>query len=254
MNLRSVIYIFIILTVNELFCHFLCENVRAAQKDPWQGLETVFPEEKVGQKDSGYDPWTELRKIFMPFTRQEEEEAVYDPRKAVTFSYKLAKPIFPYMKLIEECSGNFGVPKEVIGAVILVESGGNPAAKAKTSSARGLMQTIRGTFRSARRALSEQGIYINNDPFNPRSSIYAGSWYLRYVFDKMISDNPGLMLSRLDVENWKRPVKYYYAGPGDGAKKDDIIIKYIDGKKLIIDKQAYCDKVMRYARLLKPAL
>ena len=126
-----------------------------------------------------------------------------------------------------------------------------PKAAAKTSSAKGLMQTIRSTFKEARYSLKDQGIEIEDNPFNPRSSIYAGTWYLNHVFKKTREDNPRKWLSHLNIEDWSLPAKYYYAGPTDGSKREDIIIKYIDGKKLVVDKQTYCNKVMRYARLLR---
>ncbi len=250
----KIIFILIILMFFGLEFSVFISPVRASDdgNDPWVELETLFPEKKKAEPGEAYDPWSELRKIYLPFTQQEEDEAVKDYQSGLIFSKKLLIPIRPYLDFIEECSEKFSVPKEVIGAVMLVESGGNPRAAARTSSAKGLMQTIKGTFNTARKSLSKRGVYIDDDPFDPRSSIYAGTWYLEYVFNAFIDESPGLMLSRMDIENWKTPVKYYYAGPGDGARKEDLIIKYIDGRKLVIDKGRYCKKVMRYARLLKP--
>ncbi len=223
--------------------------------DPWKKLQNTYPakEEKTDEKQ-GYDPWKELRRVYLPFTRTEEEEAAKDVQKAKPFSKKLFNLLNPYQSLIEESSRKFNVPEEIIGAVILVESGGDPQAAAKTSSARGLMQIIRSTFKEARYFLKGQGIEIDDDPFNPRSSIYAGTWYLNHVFEKSQKDNPGKWLNRFDIEDWCTPAKYYYAGPADGSKREEIIIKYIDGKKLVVDKGTYCQKVMRYARLLRNAM
>lgn len=223
-----------------------------SKDDPWKKLQNAFPgeKEKSDEKEE-YDPWEALRRVYLPFTEIEEEEAVKDIHKARSFSKKLFNLISPYQGLIEECSQKFNVPEEIIGAVILVESGGDKKAAAKTSSARGLMQTIHSTFKEARYFLKDQGIKIEDNPFNPRSSIYAGTWYLNHVFDKVRKDNPGKWLSRLDIKDWRLPAKYYYAGPADGSKREEIIIKYIDGKKLVVDKGTYCQKVMRYARLLR---
>ena len=186
----------------------------------------------------------------MPFTESEEEEALKDVNKAAAFSRKLYKPLVPYWELIKECSERFNVPPEIIGAVIMVESGGNPKAASKKSSAKGLMQTIDSTFREARENLQKEGIYIKDDSFDPRSSIYAGTWYLNYVFEKAKEDNHG-NLNRERIEDWYLPAKYYYAGPGNGKRKAEIIIKYVDGKKVVVDKATYCQKVMRYARFIK---
>lgn len=225
---------------------------KESKVDPWEKLQDAFPaeKEKVDEKEE-YDPWKALRRVYLPFTEQEEDEAVTDIQRAKPFSKKLDGLLKPYRGLINECAQKFNVPEEIIGAVILVESGGNNKAAAKTSSAKGLMQTIRSTFREARLSLNDRGIKIEDNPFNPRSSIYAGTWYLNHVFEKVLKDNPGKGLSRSDIENWCTPAKYYYAGPADGSKREEIIIKYIDGKKLVVDKKTYCNKVMRYARLLK---
>ena len=220
--------------------------------DPWKQLKQAFPGEEKKTDDAGEsDPWAELRRVFLPFTSTEEEEAVKDKKKAASFSRKLIKPLKPYIELINECSGKFKVPEEIIGAVIMVESGGNPSAAAGTSSAKGLMQTIRSTFRDARTSLEEQGIEIADNPFNPRSSIYAGTWYLSHVFDRAEKDSPSRDISRSEIEDWCTPVKYYYAGPTWGAQKKEVIITYIDGKRIVVDKKIYCEKVMRYARMLK---
>ncbi len=223
-----------------------------AQSNPWKQLQEVFPEEdKKTEETEQYDPWAEMRKVFLPFTATEEEEALTDSKKAASFSNKIIKPLKPYLNLIKECSKIFDVPQEIIGAVVLVESGGNPKASASTSSAKGLMQTIKSTFRDAYASLKAQGIKIKNDPFNPRASLYAGTWYLNHVFGRVQKDNPSQAISRFEIEDWCTPAKYYYAGPGWGAQKEEIIITYIDGKKLVVDKQTYCRKVMQYARLLR---
>ncbi|MBW1854371.1 MAG: lytic transglycosylase domain-containing protein [Deltaproteobacteria bacterium] len=233
---------------------FFPQPVRSekSRDNPWEKLQDAFPaeKEKIDAKEE-YDPWKALRRVYLPFTEREEEEAAKNIQKAKPFSKKLLNLLKPYQGLINECSQKFNVPEEIIGAVILVESGGNKKAAAKTSSARGLMQTIRSTFKAARSTLKGKGIDIEDDPYNPRSSIYAGTWYLKHIYKKAQKDNPGKLISRSDIENWCTPAKYYYAGPADGSKREDIIIKYIGGKKLVVDKQTYCNKVMRYAKFLK---
>lgn len=77
----------------------------------------------------------------------------------------------------------------------MAESGADPYAKAKTTSAKGLMQTIASTFEMARNGLADQGIRISDDPFDPESSIIAGAWYLDRMYTKAVKDkkksNPG---------------------------------------------------------------
>lgn len=228
-----------------------CTGAARAADDPWKRLKDAFAEEEEKTASVAEpDPWAELRRVYLPFSQAEEEAALVDAGRARALSHKLMGPLRPYIGLIGECSRKFDVPPEIIGAIIMVESGGDPRAAAATSSARGLMQTIRGTFSTARTALQEQGTVIADDPFNPRASIYAGTWYLSHVFDRAATDNGDAALVRGRISDWSLPAKYYYAGPSWGARKSDIIITYVDGRKIVVDKKTYCDKVMRYAGIL----
>jgi len=223
----------------------------AGSADPWKELFAVF--HTLGESNDGAetdDPWRKLRLVYLPFTEADEKRALSDRVTEKELGEKLAHRLAPYKSFIDECSRTFSVPSEIISAVILVESGGNPNAAARTSSAKGLMQTIKSTFRDARCALAKRGISIDDSPFTPRASIYAGSWYLRHVFDLAQKDNPR-HLARSSIEDWCLPAKYYYAGPTDGARREQVIIKYADGKRVVIDKETYCGKVLRYARLLQ---
>jgi soluble lytic murein transglycosylase-like protein len=93
-----------------------------------------------------------------------------------------------YGETITRASKLFDVPEKIIIGVILTESGGDPLARAKTSSAKGLMQTIDSTFNMAYNALKVQGINIVKDPFDPTASILAGSWYLGSMYDQAVLD------------------------------------------------------------------
>ncbi len=161
---------------------------------------------------------------------------------------RLAAILKPYKGLIDEASARFGVPAEIIGGVILQESGGRPDAKAKTTSAKGLMQTIDATFKLAKRALAQQGIRIS-DPLNPRDSILAGSWYLSYCFDLARQDYPG-MWNKSRLEHWSRALEYYYAGPAWGKNPRPIIHVYSNGRRLVIRKRAYSQSVLDMAKEL----
>jgi len=131
----------------------------------------------------------------------------------------------------------------------MVESGGNPHAAAKTSSAKGLMQTIDATFAEARRALAVQGIKIRNDPFKPRASIMAGTWYLDQMYRQVIRDR-GEVLQRNSITSWRLPTEYYYAGPGHGRKRSQVVMIYAGGKQIRVDKSGYSSKVLRWAHIL----
>ena len=156
----------------------------------------------------------------------------------------------PYASLIYKASQQFNIPPEVIKAVIVVESGGNPRAKAKTSSAKGLMQTIDSTFRAARKDLLVKGIYTANTPYDAHASIMAGSWYLDRMFRRAAADKKPGVEKRNDIESWRLPLEYYYAGPINGRKAKNIVVMYAGGKRVVIDKPAYSNKVIKWAGIM----
>jgi soluble lytic murein transglycosylase-like protein len=160
----------------------------------------------------------------------------------------LLKEVQPYAGIIQEAAHRFEVPPEIIAAVIMVESGGNTHAKAETSSASGLMQTISATFREARAHLSEKGMRIGESPFEPRASILAGTWYLDRMFTEAAKNHA---LARAALDSWRYPLEYYYAGPSNGRKKEEIVIIYAGGRKILVDKPAYSQKVLRWAKIMR---
>lgn len=153
----------------------------------------------------------------------------------------------PYDAPIREASWRFDVPPEVIRAVILQESGGNEAAQAKDTSAKGLMQTIDATFTLARDALATDDLQIRN-PLTGRDSIFAGTWYLAYCFDLAARDYPEG--DRKNPQSWRRALEYYYAGPGWGRDPRPIIHVYRNGKRTRIHKARYSDGVLGYVAAL----
>lgn len=220
--------------------------------NPWQTLQESYKHSKqqeVNVRET--DPWSKLRAIYLPFTEREEAEALKDPITKNRVAGKFIKVLSTYQVTISEAAHLFNIPPEIIAAVIMVESGGNPNAKANTSSAKGLMQTIDATFTEARNGLMRQDIRINNSSFIPRSSILAGSWYLDKMYKAAQQNNPYLQNNRKSLESWKLPLEYYYAGPGNGQKKENIIIIYSGGKKIKIDKQAYSQKVINWAKIME---
>ncbi|MEA3465669.1 MAG: transglycosylase SLT domain-containing protein, partial [Thermodesulfobacteriota bacterium] len=174
------------------------------------------------------DPWAQLQTIYLPFSVEDEEIAQVDPVVGKKLAAQFHKSLEPYRQLIIEASTRFNVPVEVIAAVIMVESAGNSQAAANTSSAKGLMQTIDATFAAARKALHNQGVYIPNNPFDPHASIMAGTWYLDQMFKQVVHDR-GPVLNRNSITSWRLPSEYYYAGPGHGRKRNQIVIIYAGG-------------------------
>jgi soluble lytic murein transglycosylase-like protein len=228
-----------------------------AGKDPWEALRSKLKGEKQTPAPDAparrEDPWRRLRAHYLPFTEEAEEQALKKPGGDPAVSASLARLIAPYRNEIRKASGLFNIPEPIIGAVILVESAGDPNAKARNTTASGLMQTIAGTYRMAREGLDELGIQVAECPFDPRSSILAGSWYLDLMFRKAFSDGRIGNGSRNSADSWKVPLEYYYAGPGNGRKEGDRVIVYRNGRRVVIDKAVYSEKVIRWAQLLARA-
>jgi soluble lytic murein transglycosylase-like protein len=227
------------------------------RKDPWQVLrlqlkgkeETSAPKAPARRND----PWRRLQALYLPFTREAEEQALAKPGGDPRVSASLARLIAPYGDEIKRASTLFDIPEPIIGAVILVESAANPNSKARDTSASGLMQTIDGTYSMAKEALDELGIQIAETPFDPRSSILAGSWYLDLMFRKALEDRRMADTRRDRTGSWKVPLEYYYAGPGNGRRQGDRVIVYRNGRRVVIDKSVYSEKVLRWAHLLAQA-
>jgi len=225
-----------------------------AGADVWEALQNRYAPESFskGTEKQGprHDPWARLRAIYLPFSEAIETAALTDHKAARKVSGHLHKALRPYAHIINDAARRFLIPSEIIGAVIMAESGGNSRAQASTSTAKGLMQTIAGTFRDAREDLMAQGILIEDDPFDPQASIIAGAWYLDQMYAQATMDRKRPDLNRQDIASWRYPVEYYYAGPGHGRKKKKRVIIYAGGKQVVIDKPAYSRKVLQWAEIM----
>lgn len=247
-------------------CAFLCSSVAWAGDDMWMELSGYYGAEKTPEfyQDAGAeaftesqerledveeDTWAIMQKYYSFSGQPEPSRSSHLSKKGHHVERLKHKKLGPYRRLIAKASHQFDIPQEVIGAVIMVESAGNSLAKAKTSSAKGLMQTIDATFQFARAGLSKQGIFVKNNPYDPEASIMAGSWYLNHMFRQMASDN-NRSYDRSDLLVWKRVAEYYYAGPKYGRKASGRVVASIGGKRVLIDKAKYAQKVMRWMRII----
>jgi hypothetical protein len=99
---------------------------------------------------------------------------------------------------IAEASRRFDVPQEWIRAVMHVESGGrthlNGRPITSSAGAMGLMQVMPATYVYLRDRYG-----LGHDPHNPRDNIFAGTAYMREMYDQFGS--PGFLAA-------------YNAGPG----------------------------------------
>lgn len=224
----------------------------AADEDPWRRLQAQFQSSAAVLSSAPSmvdDPWTRLRETFLSFSQRDDQRALLDSSAGQRVFSGLHEALRPYRALIGEASRRFDIPEAIIGAVIMVESGGRARAKAATSSASGLMQTIDATFSLARRRLVERGIHITNDPFDPQASIMAGCWYLDRMFCQAQRDGV-LSEKRSSLAAWRRALEYYYAGPGNGRKAEKVVVVYAGGRRVSIDKPAYSRKVLHWAQIL----
>ena len=237
-------------------------GVSHAFEDPWSNLRKHYENSDMKQviEKEQYDPWRLLRAVYLPFSISEERRAGADPEAAEKFIRKFNSRLLKYDVVIKKAAKTFDIPEEVIKAVIMAESGGDRNAKAKTTSAKGLMQTIDSTFLMAKKGLAKQGICISDDPFDPESSIMAGVWYLSRMYEKCITDgrvmadktgnNETVLSGRKNISKWRYPLEYYYAGPVHGAEERNKIYVFSNGKRRMIDKRAYSKKIQKWAQIL----
>jgi len=100
----------------------------------------------------------------------------------------------PYAGHIAEASQRFGIPEHWIRAVLRAESAGDVRA-VSMAGAMGLMQVMPDTWAGLRVRYG-----LGRDPYDPRDNIFAGTAYLREMFDRY--GNVAAMLAA------------YNAGPG----------------------------------------
>ncbi len=98
-------------------------------------------------------------------------------RKAKTITTEQANRLAKYAPIINDCAKKHGVPRELICAVILQESGGNAKAKSHVG-AQGLMQLMPPTARR----------FGVTNSYDPRQNIEGGTKYLRFLMDKFKGD------------------------------------------------------------------
>jgi soluble lytic murein transglycosylase-like protein len=128
-----------------------------------------------------------------------------------------------YDDLIHAASAKYGVPVDLIKAVIDTESSFNPGV-VSSAGAKGLMQLMDGTAR---------GLGVS-DPFDPAQSIDGGVRYLSY------------QLKRFDGQE-KMALAAYNAGPGRvtklGVRTDEELMAQLE--RLPEETQSYISKIER---------
>jgi Rod binding domain-containing protein len=124
-----------------------------------------------------------------------------------------------YNDIISSASENYGVPKDLIKAVITAESAGKSNAKSG-AGAKGLMQLMDGTA---------QSLGVNNS-YDPAENIMGGTKYLKMMLDKFGNSVPLALAA-------------YNAGPGNVEKHG--------GVPPFTETQSYIRRVNQYYNLFK---
>jgi soluble lytic murein transglycosylase-like protein len=117
---------------------------------------------------------------------------------------------------VEIAAARFGLPVNLIEAVIAAESGGQTRA-VSSAGAMGLMQLMPGTWAELRLRLG-----LGSDPFDPGDNILAGAAYLRELRDRYGA--PGFLAA-------------YNAGPGRYEAS-------LAGRPLPLETRLYVDRIV----------
>ncbi len=117
---------------------------------------------------------------------------------------------------VEIAAARFGLPVDLIEAVIAAESGGQARA-VSPAGALGLMQLMPGTWGELRIRLG-----LGSDPFDPADNILAGAAYLRELRDRY--GEPGFLAA-------------YNAGPGRYEAS-------LAGRPLPLETRRYVDRIV----------
>jgi len=220
-----------------------------------QQSSTVASTKPEGQKQYPCPPYVpkhvcDIIQFFkpLPFTYEEEKSSRTDPVVKKRVRSGLISNASPFEKSVKEASRLFDVPEPVIISVINTESGGNPQAKNPRSSAKGLMQTIDSTFSMAKRRLvRDYGVTISH-PYDSRSSIFAGTWYLSYVYGWAAKKDPSLVGGRDSLNNWEKALMNYYLGPGHEKYLRGKLVVYPNGHiEQLSNAKRYVTKIMTFA-------
>lgn len=138
-----------------------------------------------------------------------------------------ADDLYPldYVGEINDCADRFGLDKPLLAALILKESNYNPRAVSR-AGAMGLAQIMPATFKGLiNRAPELQG--LNNDPFDPHTSICVGAAYLAGAMANYDGDWTAALIS--------------YNG-GDGAARRYLAAR--DSSVLVTETRLYAPKIL----------
>lgn len=141
------------------------------------------------------------------------------------------------LPLIALSASRFGLPANLVRAVVAQESAFNPAA-VSASGAQGLMQLMPDTVKH----INSVGAVTVLDPFDPADNLAGGSWYLKWVYGQVPA-------KAREADRWSFALAGYNAGIGRvssllaSAGSSDVAFAAIEAK-LPAETRAYVPKVL----------
>ena len=134
--------------------------------------------------------------------------------------YQLQEIVFAerygrYDDLIRQASRRYGVPPELIKAVIWRESRFHPD-KTGQHGERGLMQITEGAAADWAR-VEKVETFVPTDLFDPKVNIEAGSWYLKKALDHWAAKDDPVPFALAEYNAGRTRVKRWVNDSGRGA-------------------------------------
>jgi len=205
---------------------------QAAQKSGSEIVSGSFKEEVSKQQTVTEDRSSSGRKSLISKERDtrhanrptENLQHHVSPRHHKNITTTQAQRLAKYSGFIKDSAKKHNVPVELVCAVILQESGGNPKAVSH-AGARGLMQLMPGTAKR----------FGVTNSFDPQQNIEGGTKYLRFLLDRFKGD-------------YKLAVAAYNAGEGNVEKYGNKIPPFAETRAYVPKVLAYADTIWSMLR------
>ncbi len=161
-------------------------------------------------------------------------------RFATNRYYRQIYPVH-YESVIEDASRKYGVPAELVFAVVRTESSFRPGAESSIG-AKGLMQLTDESFEWVRFRFGDNyPEHLGDDLFDPETNIICGTYMLSLLIDEFQSVDTALAAYHA---GWGTVKKWL----GDsGYSSDGVLLQYIPYG----DTRGYVKKVLETAQIYK---
>lgn len=147
---------------------------RQREKEGLERLVKLFGKDDSGQQyaDVGMPVEPAMPAPAMPAMPATQTQPA--PKGGIMFNPNVQR----WIPMVTEAARRRNIDPRYLLAILATESSGDPSAKSGTSTSKGLMQTIDGTFQR----------FGKGDPFNPQHSIDAGAEYFGWLLDRYNGD------------------------------------------------------------------